>query len=108
MTVGKRSMMEGDYNKVRSNLADETIVVRSSGGRCRMAKLLRFCHRTRGRRRMTNAPSDGGGGLIACVRNEVEECARTCGHQPTNGAKRPEEGRVRCEADGESSCLSRG
>src|SRR5258708_5819521 len=35
-------------------------------------------------------PSDGGGGCIACDRNEEEECFSTCGHQPTNGAIRPE------------------
>jgi hypothetical protein len=38
-------------------------------------------------------PVDGGGGRIACDRKE-EECASTCGHQLTNGATRPEEGRV--------------
>jgi hypothetical protein len=30
-------------------------------------------------------------GCIACDRNEVEECFSTCSHQPTNGAKGPQE-----------------
>jgi hypothetical protein len=51
-------------------------------------------------------PSDEGGGRIACDRNEEEECdlvrrslgegGSTCGHEPTNGAIRPKEGRGWC------------
>src|SRR5713101_5575129 len=39
---------------------------------------------------LAEAPCSGGGGCIACDRNEEEECFSTCGHQPTNGANWPE------------------
>jgi hypothetical protein len=47
-------------------------------------------------------PCDGGGGCIACDRNEVEECPCTCIHEPTTGATRPVKdgvGVVRQEAE---------
>ena len=44
-------------------------------------------------------PCSGGGGCIACDRNEVEECAALAPTQPTNGAKRPKEGRDWCRRD---------
>src|SRR6516162_1740059 len=38
-------------------------------------------------------PGAGGGGRIACDRNEVEECASTCGHQPTTVRNGRQQGR---------------
>src|ERR1700689_2782048 len=42
-------------------------------------------------------PCAGGGGCIAWDRNEGKECAALAAMQPTNGAKRPEEGGVGAE-----------
>jgi hypothetical protein len=52
---------------------------------------------------LAEALGAGGGGRIARDRNEVEEClpgeaGSTCGHQPPNGATRPE---VRTGGEGE-------
>src|SRR5215467_14335402 len=54
----------------------------------RIGTSIRFGRANRGL--LAEAPSDGGGGCIACDRNAVEECFSTCGHQPTNGANWPE------------------
>jgi hypothetical protein len=52
---------------------------------------------------LAEALCDGGGGCIACDRNEVEECFSTCGHQPTNGANWPKKGRDWCGGVEEAS-----
>src|SRR5258708_29733812 len=39
---------------------------------------------------LAGGPCSGGGGCIACDRNEEKECVSTCGHQATNGANWPE------------------
>src|SRR5215831_12325668 len=62
---------------------------------------IRFGRANRGL--LAEAPSDGGGGCIACDRNEVGECFSTCGHQPTNGANRPEARTGWC-GDGRCGC----
>jgi hypothetical protein len=43
---------------------------------------------------------DGGGGCIACDRNEEEECAALAPIKPRNGAFWPKEGRGWCGRDG--------
>jgi hypothetical protein len=52
---------------------------------------------------LAEAPCAGGGGCIACDRNEVEECFSTCGHEPTNGANWPKKGRDWCREMEEAS-----
>src|ERR1700730_1461960 len=46
----------------------------------------------------------GGGGCIACDRNEEEERVSTCAHQAEDGARWPKEGRVWCGRDGGNTC----
>jgi hypothetical protein len=53
---------------------------------------------------LVEALSAGGGGRIACGRNEEEECFSTCGREPTNGAKQPEARTGLARWDGGSGC----